>query len=198
MILNKFSYGEMKRTITTIIFVTLFCIARPAAAGSASGVINFSAVFVGGTCDISASVSEIIFGGGELIAPVDIVNAPPQTSFDLTLNNCSGSGLTPKITVTGDSTTLFGPALFRSPMPASASDGYGILLSTPGNSNFSGNENLAATKVILAKNWNVNNELSGIDITLPVTATLTCGTCDYIYRQSGDLIASVTFDFVYD
>ncbi len=197
MIVNKFSYGAMIRCISATIFLSLFCIARSASAGSASGVINFSTVFLPGTCDISASVPEIIFGGGELISPLDIINTPPQVSFDLTLNNCSGAGLTPKITVTGDSTTLFGPALFRSPMPASASDGYGILLSTPGNSSFSENKNLAATKVILAKNWNVSNQLSGIDSTLPVTATLTCGTCDYNGRRSGDFIASVTFDFVY-
>lgn len=169
-----------------------------AMAGTDSSTINFSAVFVGGSCDISTSSAEIVFGGGQPIAPADIINAPPQVSFDLTLANCTGAGLTPKITITGNSTTLFGPALFRSPMPDSASDGYGILLSTLGNGSFNANANLAQTKRISAKSWDTATDLATLDPTLPITATLTCGNCDYSGRRSGDLIASVTFDFVYD
>lgn len=198
MITNKPNDGRRGLCSAGMILGLLFCAARPVPAVSDSAVINFSAVFVGGSCDISASVTEIIFGGGELIEPAEIVSNPPQAVFDLTLNNCSGEGLTPKITVTGESTTLFGPALFRSPMPASASDGYGILLSTAGNNSFSANTNLAATNIITAKNWDTGSQLSGIDTTLPVTAMLTCGSCDYSERRSGDLIASVTFNFIYD
>lgn len=197
MITNIIHQGRAVLCVT-VVLMSLFGAIRPAAAGSDSAVINFSAVFVGGSCEITTSVSEIVFGGGELIEPADIVNTPPQEAFNLTLAGCSGWGLTPKITVTGESTTLFGPALFRSPMPESASDGYGILLSTPGNNSFSANTNLAATKAITATNWDTDTELSGLDTTLPVTATLTCGNCNYSGRRSGDLIASVTFNFVYD
>ncbi len=179
-------------------FVLPFCCLRPAWAGSASAVLNFSAVFVGGGCDISTSDAEIIFGGGDPIMPSDIISSPPQASFNLTLSSCSGYGLTPKINVAGESTTLFGPALFRSSAD-SASDGYGILLATAGNESFSENTNLAASKVITAKSWDTGTTLSSstLDTTLPVTATLTCGDCTYS-RRSGDLIATVTFDFVYD
>lgn len=168
------------------------------AATASSGTTNFTVTFGGGTCAMSASVSEIIFGGGELIAPSEIVNNPPQANFQLSLSQCSGLGLTPKIKISGQSTTLFGPALFRSPVPESASDGYGILLSTSGNTSFNANQNLAETKLITAKNWSSNNQLSDIDASIPLTATLTCGNCNYSGRRSGDLIASVTFDFVYD
>lgn len=199
MIINKFWPRQLIQHGTWLTLMLSVSTVQQAVAGSASsGEITFSARFVGGGCNISASVSEVVFGGGELIDPAEIISAPPQAEFDLTLSNCSGEGLLPKITVTGTSTTLFGPALFRSPMPASASDGYGILLSTTGNSSFNANTNLAATNVITAKNWNVSSQLSGLDTTLPVVATLTCGTCDYSGRQSGDMIASVTFDFVYD
>lgn len=197
MITNIIRPGHAVLCIT-VLLLSLFGIMRHAAAGSDSAVINFSAVFVGGGCEISASVPEILFGGGELIEPAEIVSNPPQAAFNLTLAGCGGGGLTPKVTVSGESTTLFGPALFRSTMPASASDGYGVLLSTPGNNSFSANTNLAATKVISAINWDTNTDLSGLDTILPVTAILTCGDCNYNGRRSGDFIASVTFDFVYD
>lgn len=195
---NKFRQWQPAVCITGLLLTMLFTMPRYSLASSDSAVINFSAVFAGGSCDISTSVSEIVFGGGELIAPADIVSSPPQVVFDLTFANCTGQGLAPKIKVTGESTTLFGPPLFRSPMPQSASDGYGILLSTNGNSTFSANANLADTKTITATNWDTNKPLSELDTTLPVTATLTCGTCDYAGRRSGDLISSVTFDFIYD
>ncbi|MEM8325522.1 fimbrial-like protein [Morganella morganii] len=197
MITNIIRLGYAVLCITGLL-LSVFGIMRPAAAGSDSAVINFSAVFVGGSCEISASVPEIVFGGGELIEPDEIVSNPLPTAFNLTLTGCGGWGLTPKVTVSGESTTLFGPALFRSSMPESASDGYGILLSTLGNNSFNANTNLADTKVITAKNWSMDTDLSGLDTILPVTATLTCGDCNYSGRRSGDLIASVTFDFVYD
>lgn len=169
----------------------------PAVAGSDSALINFSAVFVGGGCDISTSVPQIVFGGGDAIRPADIISSPPQETFDVVLSQCAGEGLTPKITVSGESVTLYGPVLFRN-AAESASKGYGILLSTGGNSSFNANANLAQTKTISAKNWNTGTQLSELNTTLPVTAVLTCGNCDYSERQGGDLIASVTFDFVYD
>ncbi|WP_195848306.1 MULTISPECIES: fimbrial-like protein [Providencia] len=174
------------------------CIRTVPAGGSDSALINFSAVFVGGSCVISTSETQIIFGSGDLISPATIVSSPPQTSFNVVLSSCSGQGLTPKITISGESTVLYGPALFRDPMPVSASEGYGILLSTSGNSSFNSNENLAQNKIISVKNWSTQTQLSDLDTILPVKAELTCGNCDYSGRSSGDLQATVTFNFVYD
>lgn len=183
--------------IAGLVFISSFVCPRLSLAGSDSAVINFSAVFIGGGCDISTSVPQIVFGGGDVIRPADIISSPPQETFDVVLSQCAGEGLTPKITVSGESVTLYGPVLFRN-AAESASKGFGILLSTGGNSSFNANENLAQTKTISAKNWNTGTQLSELNTTLPVTAVLTCGNCDYSELQGGDLIASVTFDFVYD
>lgn len=198
MIINTCRQGKSTLYITGLALMLSLGLVRFSAAGSASSEMNFSAVFAGGSCDISTSISEIVFGGGELIEPNDIISNPPQEAFDLILSNCSGAGLTPKITVTGESTALFGLPLFRSTAPATASDGYGILLSTLGNGSFNSNMNLAQDNTISTKNWSTDTPLSELDTTLPVSAVLTCGTCDYSGRRSGDLIATVTFDFVYD
>lgn len=193
----KLNVSHTGGLIAGLVFISSFISPGPSLAGSDSSVINFSAVFVGGSCDISTSVPQIVFGGGEAIRPADIISSPPQESFDVVLSNCTGQGLTPKITVSGESTMLFGPVLFRDAV-ASSSNGYGIQLSTAGNNSFNANMNLAQTKTISAKNWNTSMQLSELDTTLPVMAVLTCGNCDYSERQGGDLIASVTFDFVYD
>lgn len=171
---------------------------KKTSAGSDSSVINFSAVFGGGSCDISTSVPQIKFGGGESIKPSEIVASPPHEEFNILLRNCAGWGMVPKITVSGESTILYGQALFRDAFPKSTSEGYGVLLSTVGNKSFKGNLNLAANKIITAKVWSEETELSSIDAVLPVKAELTCGNCNYINRKSGELIAAVTFNFIYD
>lgn len=193
----KRNISRIAGLIARLVFISSFVCPRLSLAGSDSAVINFSAVFVGGGCDISTSVSQIVFGGGETIRPADIISSPPQESFDVVLGNCTGGGLTPKITVSGESMLLNGQPLFRD-AAASSSKGYGIQLSTAGNNSFNANTNLAQTKTISAKNWNTGTSLSELDTTLPVMAVLTCGNCDDSERQGGDLIASVTFDFVYD
>lgn len=167
-------------------------------AGSNSGMVNFSATFVGGSCEIGTSKPQVIFNGGEGIQPATIASSPPKESFNLTLSKCSGWGNTPKITVSGESTVLYGPALFRDPGPESASEGYGILLSTEGNNSFQPNINLAQNKLITTRNWAKATQLNTIDPTLPIVAQLTCGNCNYSGRQGGDLIATVTFNFVYE
>lgn len=167
--------------------------------GNASGQFNFKAIFMGGTCLVEATPSPVVFNGGAAISSQDIENTPPEESFLLTLKDCGGWGGTPSITVSGESTSLYGPALFRNPSPDSSSEGYGILLKTAGNTYFEANDNLAQNKKIdAATTWQKTNDLSLVNGNLPMTAVLTCGDCTWNGRKGGDLVATVTFDFIYE
>ena len=172
----------------------------PALADSATTTFNFTAMFVGGSCDISAPPS-VTFNNGNAFSSAEIAQKTAATnqSFDLTLSKCAGWGLTPSIKVSGTKTSDFGEALFRNvggPLDAS---GYGILLTTPGNRSFNNNLNLAANGTISAKNdWSTNTQLNTVDTTIPMVASLRCGDCNYPLRRGGDISATVTFDFVYD
>ncbi|ENY6786361.1 MULTISPECIES: fimbrial protein [Providencia] len=170
-----------------------------ALAGTASATFNFTAVFVGGSCEITAP-NTVVFNQGSPFSSRDIEErvAATNESFELTLSNCAGWGLTPSITVSGAKTSDYGEALFRNVGGPIGAKGYGILLATEGNNTFAFNQNLAANGSILIGNWSADDQLSVIDTTLPMTATLTCGDCNYALRQGGDLRATVTFDFVYD
>lgn len=168
-------------------------------ADTASSTFNFTATFVGGSCEISAPGS-IQFNSDTALLSSEIEQQVAATTerFDLTLTKCAGWGLTPAIKVSGKTTTDFGSALFRDALGERDSNGYGVLLKTAGNASFDLNNNLAANGVIPAKNWSANNQLNAIDTTLPMVATLTCGDCNYAGRQGGEFKATVTFDFVYE
>lgn len=171
-----------------------------AAAGTASNVFNFTAIFVGGSCEISAPAN-VVFNNGNAISPVDIEQKTVATneSFNLTLSNCAGWGLTPAIKVSGSKTSDFGESLFRNAGGPVDANGYGVLLQTAGNKTFNSNLNLAANGIILAKNdWSTESQLSSIDTTIPIVASLRCGDCNYPGRQDGEFRATVTFDFVYE
>lgn len=168
-------------------------------AGSASSVFNFSVMFVGGTCDISAPAS-VPFNGGNALLAADIVQGVAATTetFQLTLSQCAGWGLTPSIKVSGQTTSEFGPPLYLNPPGAMDANGYGLLLSTAGNSTFAPNANLAETPTILANNWATTTDLASVATSLPMTAQLSCGTCNSPGRHGGAFSATVTFDFVYE
>jgi type 1 fimbria pilin len=172
-------------------------------AGTASTVFNFTATFVGGSCDISAPAS-VQFNGGNAFSSNEIEQKVAATteSLTLTLSGCSGWGLTPAINVSGQTTTeLGGESLFRDVMGPVDAKGYGILLQTEGNGVFAPNANLAQSGKITPINWDSDaklNTLSGVSATVPLTATLTCGNCNYAGRQGGEFKATVTFDFVYE
>lgn len=170
-----------------------------AAAGTTSSNVKFSATFVGGSCEIVVP-SSLQFNGGNMLMPADIKQQLPSTiqTFNLILNNCSGFGFAPMISVSGASTTDFGSALFRNIPVATDANGYGVLLSTVGNRSFMANSNLAEHNNIVAKDWNANMQLSSIDATIPMSAVLTCGDCNYSGKRGGDFNATVTFDFVYE
>ncbi|MGF7540411.1 MULTISPECIES: fimbrial protein [Providencia] len=170
-----------------------------AVAGSANSNIYFKATFVGGACEITAP-SVIQFNGGEMIMPTEIRQKLSKTieNFNLILSNCSGLGLIPTITVSGESTTDLGIAVFRNIPSQTDADGYGILLSTIGNNSFAANNNLAVENIIHSKDWNSNNLLSSIDKILPIKAVLTCGDCNSKTQRGGDFNATITFNFLYE
>lgn len=168
-------------------------------AGSASSVFNFFATFVGGTCNISAPTS-VPFNGGNALLAADIVQSVAATNetFNLTLSGCAGWGLTPSIKVSGQTTSAFGPPLYLNPPGAMGANGYGLLLSTSGNSTFAPNDNLAKNPTILVKNWAAHTDLASVGTSLPMTAQLSCGRCSSTERRGGAFSATVTFDFVYE
>lgn len=136
---------------------------------------------------------------GDLIPAEDITTTSDiSETFDLTILGCKGYGLTPSITVEGDTNNASGKDLFVG--TGSTSTGYGILLSTDGNSNFNKSDNLATDKKITAlatKEWN-KTFANTLDGTLPLKATVSCGTCTANNLQGGELTASVTFNFFYN
>ncbi|WP_336193010.1 fimbrial protein [Providencia stuartii] len=170
-------------------------------AGSANARFDFTATFVGGTCDISAPRS-VSFNGGNALLAADIEQHDGSTTetFTLTLSGCDGWGMTPSIKVSGQTTTDFSDdPLFLNPPSVSEANGYGLLLSTAGNSTFESNENLAKSPTILAKNWSTSTELKpNLDTSLPMTAQLSCGSCSFPGRHGGAFSATVTFEFVYE
>ncbi|MBS0848199.1 fimbrial protein [Citrobacter sp. JGM124] len=168
------------------------------AATSASTEFSATIAFEG-ACDISAPAT-VIFNNGDAVLPSQIEdgNAAAKKTFDITLANCKGVGVTPKITVVGESNTDAGTALFLD-AATSTSTGYGVLLATDGNANFEANTNLAATKTIAASDdWDTDTSLTTLNGTIPMAATLSCGDCETDGRLGGDLVANVTFEFKYD
>lgn len=166
---------------------------------TANSTLNFSAIFVGGSCQISAPIS-IQFNNGNPLMSEDIKNGINGTkqSFNLILSKCAGWGLTPSILVTGATTTEFGMPLFRDLRNDTDANGYGILLMTEGTTDFNSNQNLANEGMISAKNWGETKKLETLSTSIPIKATLTCGTCDYADRHGGSFKATVTFDFLYE
>ena len=194
------TYWQSWITILMGIGIGTIGMSTQASAGSTNSVFNFKAIFVGGSCDISAPAN-IEFNNGNAFSSAEIAqkNAATNESFNLTLSNCAGWGLTPVIKVSGSKTSDFGEALFRNTGGSLDANGYGILLGTPGNTTFSHNLNLAANDLILVKNnWSTETQLNSVDMTIPMVASLRCGDCNYPGRQGGKFSASVTFDFAYE
>lgn len=152
-----------------------------------------------GACDISAP-STVVFNNGNDVLPSEIESgvAAAEKRFDITLANCTGINVTPKITITGQSNNTTGETLF---LDAATSDatGYGILLSTTGNTNFKENKNLASNKNISVNdNWDLTTRLSALNGTIPIIAKISCGTCETEGRLGGTLKSNMTFEFAYD
>lgn len=157
---------------------------------------NITANIVGGSCDIAAPATVAIMNGDPIPAENITTSSTISGDFDLTLSGCQGFGLTPAITIEGDVEDESGTDLFVS--SSSTSLGYGILLSTAGNTNFQPSTNLATSKNITAvtKSWGTT-VASSLNGTLPLKATVSCGTCTSTSLQGGTLNASLTFEFLY-
>lgn len=151
-----------------------------------------------GACDITAP-TQVEFNSGNDVLPSDIESdaASATETFDLTLANCKGVNVTPRITIAGTSNAETGETLFLD--AASTATGYGILLSTAGNANFKANPNLAATKTIsVIDDWDLETNLTALNGTIPMTAKISCGDCEADGRLGGELKSNVTFEFKYD
>ncbi|HAT1515436.1 TPA: fimbrial protein [Morganella morganii] len=177
---------------------TLMMSVETQAATSASTEFTATIAYEG-ACAITTSTGVVIFNNGDAVLPSQIEGheAAAQQTFELTLSDCHGFGVTPKITLAGLSNTDTGMALYLD-TAASTTTGYGILLATDGNDNFASNTNLAANKVISVNSkWNTQTDLTTLNGSIPLTATLSCGKCSQA-RIGGDLVANITFEFQYD
>jgi len=170
------------------------------ASAATTATTEFSATIAfEGACDISVP-SVVVFNNGNDVLPSEIESAAgaAEKTFDITLTNCTGINVTPKITVGGESNTATGKPLFLDTV-ASDTAGYGILLSTTGNANFQGNTNLAAEKhILVVEDWKLATNLTALNGTLPMTAKISCGDCVAEGRLGGTLKSNVTFEFAYD
>lgn len=165
--------------------------------GSHTVIFNADIAYEG-ACNIAVD-SPVIFNNDEPILPeqIEAKDAITKQNVKLTLSGCKGFGLIPKIKVVGQSTTEYGDAMFAD--NASEAKGYGIYLSTLGDSNFKENSNLAATNIIkAADDWKITNSLAKLNGSLPLIAQLTCGDCNFPNRIGGELKANITFEFEFE
>lgn len=168
------------------------------AQAATSATTAFTATIVGGACNISAPPT-VSVNSGAVIASEDIAaGTGPEAPFNLTLSGCKGYGLVPSITLEGDVSNTSGKPLFLS--NTSTTKGYGILLTTKGNTNFKMSDNLAADMKITAENktW-ATTMASSLNGTIPVIASVSCGDCAADADiQGGELKATVAFKFEYN
>lgn len=170
-------------------------------AGSASTPILFSAFFYGGSCEVIVPLT-VTYNNGAPLPDTTIPNNQQSSQFPLILSGCQGYFLAPRISVKGstfiadNNEQLYADA-------SSTTKGYGVRLSTPGNTIFNKNDNTAKSgnEVITIKTWpsGGTSDAERLNSTLNFNAVLACGTCtagDNL--QNGELIATVTFSFLYD
>ncbi|WP_265694178.1 fimbrial-like protein [Providencia rustigianii] len=170
-------------------------------AGSASTTVLFSAFFYGGSCEVTVPPT-VTYNSGAPLSYDAIPNDKQNSQFALTLSGCQGYFLTPRIAVKGNTFTADNNEQLYADA-SSTTKGYGVRLSTPGNTVFNANENIAKSGngIITIKTWpsGGTNNVARLNSTLNFNAVLACGTCtagDNL--QNGELTATVTFSFLYD
>lgn len=166
-------------------------------AGTASQDVKFKATFYGGGCEISVPAA-YQFNNGVPITHDSIVVNSESLEILLNVSNCDGYFMQPKITVSGTKSNMQGTQLFAD--TSSTSKGYGILLSTAGNTGWSASSNLAQNAVINAKNWPAagSSTVASLNGDLKLNAKLTCGACTIgptLY--GGNLKSTLTFTIAY-
>lgn len=181
----------------TIITGLLLPVSQLQAAGSTRQDILFTATFYGGGCDITAPAT-VTFNQG-IVPQADIPGEQQRSDVMLNLSNCQGYFMTPSITITGETQPINGKTLFVN--SSSTTTGYGILLTTAGNTAFSTNSNLASDKVITTKTWPVNgsDSVASLNGDLLLNAILSCGSClPATSLRGGVLTSNLTFTFMYN
>jgi len=185
------------RFLLTLIIGLLLPASQLQAAGSAERDIQFTAIFYGGSCDITAPAT-VTYNQG--VVPQDTIPGENQRS-DLLLNlsNCQGYFMQPSITVAGETQLINGKTLFVN--SGSTTTGYGILLTTSGNTAFSANSNLASNKKLDNRLWPTSGGSSNVESlngNLLLNAILSCGSCPSASLRGGVLTSNLTFTFVYN
>lgn len=168
-------------------------------AGTASQDVKLTVIFHSGSCDIRAP-SSVSFSNGAPVMRDSIAKNKESVSFNVTIANCSGYLLKPSIKVYGNIVNIEGTPHFMD--TDSTAKGYGILLSTLGNTAWSANTNLAQdTRTILAKDWPQvgSDNITTLNGDLTFTAKLACGSCTVGPNlHGGNLKSTVTFTLKYN
>lgn len=167
--------------------------------------VNFRAVYTAATCTISVPTS-VTFNQGDYAAGIPstaIQGDNIQQSFNISFSDCQDSSArlgAPHITVSGNIVTLNGSPLFSDNNGAEGQAvGYGVKLSTLGNSLFNSVSNLAENNVISSTQGTSVDSLNNQQ--LPVKAVLSCGKddCgDLTPRNGGTFTANVIFRLSYE
>ncbi len=191
---------QTKKLLYSLLIPTILYVAGlwQFAMAASTATTEIRAIIVGGGCQITVKPN-VDIRNGALIPAGDITeNSDISETFDLSLKDCKGYGLTPSITIEGETASISEKELFVN--SNSTSKGYGILLSTEGNDNFNKSDDLVKDKKITALTTKVWSETfaSTLDGTIPLKATVSCGKCNANNLQGGELIASLTFNFVYN
>lgn len=193
-------FNKLKGATTLFVGFSALFISINTWAGTSTSTEFSATIAYEGACEIEVSKPTISFNNGEAVLPSEIEAnaAAANETFNLILSGCKGAGLTPKITIAGESNSDTGKMLFLD-TANSTTTGYGILLKTIGTSVFKANDNLALVKTLSVNDdWDVYTHLSTINGSIPMTATLNCGNCEMDGRLGGELKASVTFNFEYE
>lgn len=193
------------RVIPSLITANLIAASLAASVQANQVTVNFSATYAAATCTIAAPTS-VSFNQGPYAAGIPataIQGETVQQAFNLSFSDCkniSALSATPKITVTGNVVTLNGEKLFSNNTGKSGEAiGYGLRLSSAGNTFFKAATNLAENNTLLTTTGtsivNLNNQQLGMK------AVLTCGqdNCtDMTARSGGTFTARVIFRLSYE
>jgi len=185
-----------KRSLLTLIIGLLLPASQLQAAGSAKQDIQFTATFYGGSCDITAPAT-VTYNQG--VVPQDTIPGENvRSDLLLNLSNCQGYFMKPSITVAGETQLINGKTLFAN--SSSTTMGYGVLLTTSGNTAFAANSNVATNKVITTKTWPAvgSENVASLNGNLLLNAILSCGSCQPANVRGGVLTSNLTFTFVYN
>lgn len=188
---------QRKFLVNTVLNIGMFFLfINCATAGTTSNTIQFKARFIPGSCDISVYPQSINWG---TVLTTDIKqageNGTQPKKFTVNYTNCSGYGVSPKLSITGNVFTA-GVPLFSDTSAVISSDsiGYGIRLVHEDKMNTSLNNH----DVIPVGQLNTSLvSLNGTGSNF--YASISCGNnCNSATLRNGILSANVIFTFLYE